>query len=268
VVIKDAGSKKVFSRGDRGAKGAPAPKERKARAQPFKLGAGLPKISLPEGGGLPKVSAPKPASGGDAGGGGSLPVGPFFKPVAICSGAVVGIAALLGAVDDESLGFIFEGDGMAKNLGDYVGGEAQLKDPVKGYFKGDYKLVRKESKPRPLTPAKLKADKLQIPILEAPLDLPEVSKTAPTGTAFNFNAGGTKKVAPKKKAAPQKKAAPKPKGTVFSPSFAAPAARPKTVAQKPAKKAAPKPKPQTKPKSAAQKKAEWKGILLPGRVEL
>ena len=201
-----------------------------------------------------------------------MPVGPFFKPVAICGGAVAGIAALLGAVDDESLGFIFEGDGMAKNLDNYVGGEAQLKDPVKGYFKGDYKVVRKESKPRPLTPAKLKADKLQIPVLETPLDigdLPEVPKAAPTGTAFNFNVGGTKKVAPKKKAAPQKKAAPKPRGTMFSPSFAAPAARPKKVARKPAKKAAaPKPKPQPKPKSAAQKKSEWKGILLPGRVEL
>ena len=158
---------------------------------------------------------------------------------------------------------------MAKNLGDYVGGEAQLKDPVKGYFKGDYKVVRKESKPRPLTPAKLKADKLLIPVLEAPLDLgdlPEIP-TGATGTAFNFNAGGTKKVAPK------------PKGTVFSPSFAAPAAK-KKAAPKPkgtvfSPKKAAKPKPQAKPakpakpaKSAEQKKSEWRGILMPGRVEL
>jgi len=232
-----------------------------------------------------------------------LPVGPFFKPIAICSGAVAGIAGLLAAVDDESLGFIMEGDGMAKNLGDYVGGEAQLKDPVKGYFKGDYKVVRKESKPRPLTPAKLKADKLLIPVLEAPLDLgdlPEIP-TGATGTAFNFNAGGTKKVAPKPKGtvfnfsagaatkaapkpkgaapSPKKKAAPKPKGTVFSPSFAAPAAK-KKAAPKPkgtvfSPKKAAKPKPQAKPakpakpaKSAEQKKSEWRGILMPGRVEL
>ena len=204
--------------------------------------------------------------------GGGLPVGPFFKPIAICGAAVAGIAALLRAVDDESLNFIIEGDGMAKNLGGYVGGEAQLKDPVKGYWKGDYKVQRKESKPRPLTPAKLKADKLQIPVLEAPVDLDfDVPKTAApkaaagSGTVFNFNAGGTKKVAPKKKSAPKKKVAPK--GTVFSPSFGAPAKKAASKPKPAAKKAAPKPKPAA-PKSTKKGTSEWKGILLPGRVEL
>ena len=271
VVIKESGSKKIFQR-QKGASAAAAPKERKARAEPFKLGGSLPKISF-EGGSLPKVSAPKKAApaGSDSGGGG-LPVGPFFKPIAICGAAVAGIAALLRAVDDESLNFIIEGDGMAKNLGGYVGGEAQLKDPVKGYWKGDYKVQRKESKPRPLTPAKLKADKLQIPVLEAPVDLDfDVPKTAApkaaagSGTVFNFNAGGTKKVAPKKKSAPKKKVAPK--GTVFSPSFGAPAKKAASKPKPAAKKAAPKPKPAA-PKSTKKGTSEWKGILLPGRVEL
>ena len=270
VVIKESGSKKVFQRQKSGA--AAAPKERKARAEPFKFGGGLPKVSF-EGVGLPKVSAPKKAApaGGESGGGG-LPVGPFFKPIAICSAGVAGIAALLRAVDEESLKFIIEGDGMAKNLDLYLGGEAQTKDPVKGYFKGDYKVERKESKPRPLTPAKLKADKLQIPILEAPVDLDfDVPKTAapkaaaPSGTVFNFNAGGTKKVAPKKKSAPKKKVAPK--GTVFSPSFGAPAKKAASKPKPAAKKAAPKPKPAA-PKPAKKGDSEWKGILLPGRVEL